>query len=190
MKNSSAFGWISSTILSAGLLLVGLLVGDPVWLSGLATIGGIAFAVAAGVGLIDWIACKWLSLLMDYRRSSAVSERVALLDRISRMDEQQLDFAKRYVPRIEMASGDAGPALFLRVINDTIPLDFVREFIAAGDSEHLCPIRVYSDGSLERKWAEAFTSWTIWMGYAAEADGNRPARWIRREVAMIALGLT
>jgi len=189
MRNPNAIGWVLSALTSAGLLLASLLVGEPIWLPVFTLIAGLILAVAAGVGMVDWIAWKWLGWLADYRRSTMVSERVALLERIARMDEQQLDFAKRYVPRIEMASGDAGPALFLRVVNDTIPMDFVREFLAEGDAEWLCPVRRYSEGSVERKWSEAFTEWAIWMGYAAEAGGNRPARWIARERAMRALGL-
>jgi hypothetical protein len=189
MRSPTAIGWILSASAAAGLLLTAALAGEPVWLPVLALIVGLALAVATVVGCIDWIITRWLGWVADYRRATAVSERVALLERIARMDEQQLEFAKRYVPRIEMASGDAGPALFLRVVNDTIPMDFVRELLAEGDAEFLCPVRRYGEGSVERKWAEEFTTWCIWMGYAAEAGGNRPARWIAYERALRALGL-
>lgn len=189
MNRPRPFGWIITVILAAGCLLAAMLVGEPVWLPSLAVVAGLALAVAAGVGMVHWIGSIWVSLLGDYRRAMANSERVALLDRIARMDTEQVEFAKRYVPRIEMATGDAGPALFLRVVNDTIPLEFVKQFLNEGEDEWLCPVRRYSEGSLERKWAEEFTAWAIWMGYAAEAGGNRPARWIARGRAMKALGL-
>lgn len=189
MNRPRPFGWISAATLAAACLLAAMLVGEPVWLPVVALVAGLALAVAAGVGMVEWIVSRWVELLRAYRQATSISERVALLKEITRMDAEQMEFAKRYVPRLEMAAGDAGPAMFLRVVNDTIPLEFVRMFIEEGEEDWLCPVRQYSEGSLERKWAEGFTSWCIWMGYAAEAGGNRPARWIARGRAMKALGL-
>lgn len=189
MAARQAVGWISAAGLSAACLLWAETGRGEAWLTLATWVLGLALGVAAVIGMVDWMAGLLTQRLLELRRALSVSERVALLDKISRMDAEQLEFARRYVPRVEMASGDAGPALFLRVIGDAIPMDFVEAFLEGSDEQFLKPVREFGDGSIERRWAEAFTAWCVWMGYAAEAGGNRPARWIARDRALRALGL-
>lgn len=189
MAARQAIGWVSAAGLAAACLLWAETGGGVVWVTLAVWMLGLAMAVAAAVGMVDWVAGLAIRRLVELRRALTVTERVVLLERISRMDAEQLEFARQYAPRVEMASGDAGPALFLRVIGDTIPMNFVEAFLDESDEQFLKPVRDFSEGSIERRWAEAFTAWCVWMGYAAEAGGNRPARWIERERALRALGL-
>ena len=191
MTKASPAGWVILCVLAAAFLLAAAIAPGPAWVAPLCLVTGLACAVAAGVLMVHWIASLWIGLLYNYRVAESKSERVALLTQLARMDQQQIDFANRYVPRLEMAAGDAGPAVFLRVEGgSSIPMDFIHAFIDEGQDEWMCPVRRYSEGSIQRTWAEQFVTWCIWMGYAAEAGGNRPARWIARDRALTALGIT
>ena len=146
-------------------------------------------AIAGVVQFAGWLGERIASIQIQLARAAATTERVALLDKISRMTADQLEYAKAYVPVIEVISSSDGPVYLLRVSGGTVPLTFAAQFLGADTGEYLQPLRSFSDGSHERAWADSLTAWAIMQGWAAESQGNRPARWIDRDKALRSIGL-
>lgn len=182
----------ATVVLALGAGLANVLSRQPraaEWVTGWLELATLVLAIAAGLSLAEWSSDRWVERVRAYRQALAISERAALLERISRMDAVQIEFAKHYTPVIELSAAEDGPVMWLRVAAGTIPMAFIEEFIGASEGNFLCPIRRFAEGTPEREWAERFTSWAIWQGWASEAAGNRPARWVDQARALHAMGL-
>lgn len=161
---------------------------EPVRL--VASLMGILLLIAAAIATVNLLTYESNQRLAEYRRAMAISERVALVDKISHLTKDQLGMIDKYIPMVEVISGDAGPVFMLRVFGaENIPYSFVTEFLAQGDINYLAAIRNWAEGSREREWAQHLTEHAIFSGWAVSAAGNRPARWIARNRAIKALGL-
>lgn len=161
----------------------------PDWWLALLEMIGLVLGVGAALSLGEWIVDRSVRAVYHLRQAMAITERVALLEQISRMDREQIEYAKTYVPVLELVAGDLGPVQWLRVLDGAVPMSFVEEFVGLSQDGYLCPVRRYSEGSSERGWAEKFTRWAVQMGWADEAGGNRPAKWIDQQRALHAIGL-
>lgn len=162
----------------------------PEWLKLFLALAGIFLLIMALWAALNTISFESNRRLEERQRALAITERVALLDKIRQMRPDQIQAMDKYVSTIEIIAGDAGPIYTLRLPSGpAAPLEFIQELIEAGDDQFLGAIRNYSEGSAEREWAERFTGFAIFNGWAAPAAGPYPARWIDKNKCLHALGL-
>jgi hypothetical protein len=153
--------------------------------------------VAAGMFLLFWTLVTTLNTIHfasnkrydEYQRSAAITERVAVLEKLRQLSPEQLKALDRYVPVIGIIAGDEGPAYMLHLPTQNVPMTFVRELLGLSDEEYMAPIRTYGEGTKEREWAQGFTGYAIFNGWATPASGPYSARWINRERCLKAIGL-
>jgi hypothetical protein len=162
----------------------------PGWVKTLLALAGIFLLVWALITAVDTIQFKANARLREQRQAMAITERVAVLEKIRQMRPDQINALDKYVSTIEIIAGDAGPIYTVRLpTGPAAPLSFIEELIDRGDADHLGPIRNYSEGSAERDWAERFTGFCVFNGWAAPASGPYAARWIDKAKCLHALGL-
>jgi len=161
----------------------------PEWIREFLAFCGIVMAVGATVTAVNWMAHNYAARLLEVNRATAMTERTMLLDKLQRLSAEQIGVLNSYVPVIEILGGAPGPIYVLRTGDDKIPMTFIEGFINRGDGGYLCPVGTWSEGSREREWATSFTRWVILLGFAEEASGNRPARWVNVKTALQWIGL-
>lgn len=162
----------------------------PEWLKLFLACAGIFLLIMALWAALNTISFQNNQRLEERQRAMAITERVALLEKIRQLRPDQMAALDKYVSTIEIIAGDAGPIYTLRLpAGPAAPLNFIQDLIDAGDELHLGAIRNYSEGSMEREWAERFTGFAIFNGWAAPAAGPYPAKWIDRQRCLHALGL-
>lgn len=162
----------------------------PEWVKVALAAAGIFLLLWALITAIDTIQFKANARLKEQRQAMAITERVMVLDKLRQMRPDQLLAMDKYISTIEILAGDAGPIYTVRLpVGSAAPLDFIVELIDAGDEGHLGAVRNYAEGSKERDWAERFTNFAIYNGWAAAAAGPYPARWVDRGKCYHALGL-
>ena len=160
------------------------------WLRLFLVCSGLLFLIVALVSLWDVVAFRANEHLLERNRANAITERVALVQALGKMNVDQLKALDHYIPMVDVISGDAGPIYVLRLpMNEECPMMFVKEFIRSGDDEYLQSIRSYREGTREREYAQMLTSWMTFQGWVSGAAGNRPARWVDKERALRALGM-
>jgi hypothetical protein len=162
----------------------------PEWLKVMLAVMGIFLLLWALITAVDTIQFKANARLKEQRQAMAITERVAVLEKIRQMRPEQIAALDKYISTIEIIAGDAGPIYTVRLpVGSAAPLSFIEELIERGDAEHLGAVRNYSEGSAERDWAERFTGFCIFNGWAAPAAGPYPARWVDKAKCLHALGL-
>lgn len=153
----------------------------PQWfrlvLVGMAVITALG-AVAEGV---NWLLVVVSARAEDFRRLAMINpmtETLRLMSNLSETAQVELSmhFATIGVDYIGMPTND-GPMFHFPVNGHRITAEFISEFLTRADDRHLPAVRQWSQGSIERIWADALTSWFIAHKYALPAIGNKPAMW-------------
>lgn len=161
----------------------------PEWLRATLVVIGLVFLLWAVFTSIDVIVYRANKRLMERRLALARTERVVLIEAIRHLTDQQIGILSQYTPIFELiGGGDHGPLMYLRTMDGNVPVRFIERFLELGGEEYLCPVRQWSEGSREREWAEAFTRFSIAMGWASRGAGPYPAKWISMDRAYKALG--
>lgn len=164
--------------------------GWPEWLKLFLALAGIFLLVMALWAALNTISFQSNQRLEERQRALAITERVAVLEKIRQMRPDQVQALDKYISTIEIIAGDAGPIYTLRLpAGPAAPMAFIEELIDAGDELHLGAVRNYTEGSMEREWAERFTGFAIFNGWCAPAAGPYAARWIDKGRCLHALGL-
>ncbi len=88
---------------------------------------GVILAAAALFYSIDWIVIRIGEWREAWRRADAVSERVEVLDRLSRMTEKQLEALNGYVPVVEVLGGVPEPIIQLKTPEGLVPYEFITQ---------------------------------------------------------------
>lgn len=161
----------------------------PDWARGLLVIAGLVLIVAGALELVNWIAWNYTARLTEYREAVSMTERVKLLEKIANMTPDQISVISKYAPVVEIMTGaESGPIFALKTHTGNVPWSFVEEFIQHGSQSNMAPIRGWSEGTAGRRYAEDFTGFMIYLGYAEESHGNQSARWVDYHGAMKAIG--
>jgi hypothetical protein len=161
------------------------------WLRFFLGCAGMLFLIVAIFSLWETFTFRANERLVEYQRAMAITENVAMLQALGKLNPEQLKAIDRYIPTVDLVAGDIGPLYILRLpMNQECPMTFVRDFLRSGDDDYLQPIRSYAEGSRQREYAQNLTSWMHFQGWCDEAAGNRPARWTNKARALRALGLT
>lgn len=164
------------------LLLRALLVIAGLWLFGMALI--------AGINLIAYDAGRrWAEI----NRARATSERVRLVETVSRMTPEQLAFiGKAKASTLEFMIGFQGDEfdvmpMELRTEWGNVPVDFIRQFVDNSIDGYTPPIRTWGEGTRERGFAETLVTLFTSYGWLSPAMGNRSAEWTNYNAAVALL---
>lgn len=150
-------------------------------------LAGVIFLVMAIFAAVLWIEYK-IAIVQEARNKAGMySERVALLDKISQLNESQIAVINNYVPVLEMIAGSNGPLEYLRVgQGELVPFPFVEKYINLGTVDEFYPVRNLSSKN-EQAWAMQFISYAVMMGWAQNPAGNQPAKWVDYNRAVTSL---
>lgn len=158
----------------------------------------LTFVMIAGVIFsgLDWLTFTVARRAQDFAnvKNAAYNDTLDLentkLRLLGALDSDQLAAMGRYTATIETIPGTGMIPLQVLVVGDRrIFYDFVDEFLQAGGREHLPPIRRYGEGSNKRLDAEALTTLFVANGFAEQANGNLPARWLDRAGGLRSIGI-
>jgi hypothetical protein len=159
-----------------GILLVAAYYVPQQWLSGVALgVGAVTLSVSAAT-VWAWVATVRADL---YRDRLDAEDRALLMAHAARgMTAQQIDYAvgaRHIAIDVELAAG-MGVERYLR--GTDIPLWFARYFLRRSYNYTACPVRTWTDGTQERRWAQQLTAMLINGGYLLPyGGGNQAARW-------------
>lgn len=151
---------------------------------------GMIFVGAALFYSLDWLMMHIGEWREAWRRADAVSERVRILDYLSHLTPMQLEALNQYVPVVNILGGTPAPVFQLKTPGGDIPWTFITDtFLPQCNDVYLAPVSSWSEGSHDRIYAEALTRYFITLGFAGEAIGNKPAKWLNKDAAMKWIGL-
>lgn len=161
-------------------------------LAGSAVAGIIAVCVVtAMLYYSEWIIDRAVTQFHRLRDALAVTPQSELVDSLSRLDKDQIDYGRTFSITYDLLPGNAGPLYFMTTSDgsDRIPKSFIIEFVDLSGTEYLYPIRNYGEGSEGRRLASLLTRELCLRGYATPAVGNQAAKWSDLQGAIVALGL-
>jgi hypothetical protein len=162
----------------------------PDWVRIILVVAGVVLLAAAGLELVDWVWYAYNARLGELMAARAQTERAALVEVISRMTPEQISVMSSFAPVVEVLTGlSGGPIYQLRTQTGLVPLGFVEEFLSRAEPGFLAPVRSWGEGTTARRYAEEFTGFMCYLGFAEAAAGSRPARWIDEAGAMAAIGI-
>jgi hypothetical protein len=173
--------WVEIWPREAGMFLAvlrALLVIAGLWMIGAAFI--------AGINLVAYDTGRRMS---EIYRARALTERVRLVETVSRMTPEQLAFiGKAQKSTLEFVIGWQGDTfdvmpMELRTQWGNIPVDFIRQFVDQSVDGYTPPIRTWGEGTRERGFAEALVALFTSYGWINPAMGNRSAEWLNYEAA-------
>lgn len=150
---------------------------------------GVLCAVAAVLAALSWISNVAVMRYEHWREAQTRTERVIVLETISRMTPEQAALAQVGGATVEVLAGEPAPIYTLRTPGGNVPYQFIERFIDAGGDDYLAPVRTWADGTRERAWAVALTNFFVLWGDAEQATGNKPAAWIDKKRALQRIGL-
>lgn len=173
----------------------------PVWVR--LALSGLALVCTAGalVEAINFVSFILSARVEEWRRVAQITpltETLRLMANLSEAAQVELSlhFATIGVNYIGIAHQE-GPLFSFQAGGHRIGADFISEFLTRADDRFLPAVRQWSQGSIERMWADALTNWLITHKYALPAAGPNPAAWVwvnqgresMRRRALIAFGL-
>ena len=180
--------WITAiySIAAAGSWLYSMSVSDSLTRSFFFVVG----LILAGMGFasfVHWLGAAHAIVLRDTNEARSMTEKVKMAEAISRMAPDQIRALTLFVPSILVTAGEAGPLFDLDLEDGKVPMRFVKEFFAQGNRQYMAPVRIYSDGTDERKWAQQITAYMVLLGVAKPAEGKYSAKWTNYDGAMYSL---
>lgn len=152
-------------------------------------VAGAWFLFMAAVSAFNLIAYDAGRRMAEINRARALTERVRLVETVSRMTPEQLAFIGRATPAtLEYMIGFAGDEvevlpMELRTQWGNIPVDFLRAFVDGSTNGYTPPIRTWGEGTRERDHAIATVALFTSYGWLSPAVGNNSARWINQPAA-------
>jgi len=157
---------------------------------GILALGMLAILGAGAIfAWLDWLAYRMMAYWRSQREIDTITAELRNLQVIEHMRPEAIQMVLAMWPMVSIFPGSNGPEFSLEIGGAKIPYVWIDQFLRMGDGEYLCPVRMWSDGSREREWANLLTNWMVMMGFAAEARGMRPARWIERTRGLAAIGI-
>lgn len=184
--------------LTAAFVLGLLMIGAAVWgasaqagemvRQGLGLCLAIWFGLFAGANFWNWWAVKQEG---RYYRRAVIDRQTPYSEAVvaaSRLTEAQAATLPRltYEMQVEATVGLHGEIGFLLATpGGPVPYAWIDEFLRYCTLTSLRPVRSYSDKSMGRQFAQAFTDWLVMHRYAVPhnltenpyANGNHPAAW-------------
>lgn len=136
---------------------------DSEWIRPYLTSLGMIFSCLA-LALAAIYLLWWLSAIVEKMRLAVAAPELERLAVISHMNEQQLAFARIDVQGIIEAGDDGELEWFYNTRWGSIPGAWLQSYLveeAFKTYPQLSPIRMFSEGSVERKNREAFTRWMV-----------------------------
>ena len=184
-KLSEAILWA----LLAALAFTGARFGDrwPDWVRSVLVFSGVIFLIGSILAAINWLSYVVVVRAERARIAFATTERVLMLERISSLSTDQARLVETGRLLIEVLPGSPGPAYTLRYGAARIPYGFIYDFLDRSGDDYLAPIRLWSEGTHEREYAEALTRFFCVCGYASPAAGSRSAAWIDKRAALASI---
>ena len=147
-------------------------------------------AVAAVLGLfgviklLDWVADRQVEYAMAIADIRSTTPQVRALEAVSNLTPSQQELLLSRVVNMRYLTSPNSPAVRAIVCapsvaspdGELVPAEFAQEFIHDMSREYFPAVRRWSEGSHERRYAEALTKLLYIQGWAEEARGNAPAR--------------
>jgi hypothetical protein len=149
-------------------------------------LGALFYAI---IGTMDTV----IERILQYQRRVADVEahtaEVRKLEIIASMTAEQIQFILANSLVFSVLVGSDETLYTLRWMGEEIPFTFIEDFMESGDGNFLYPVGRYSDGTNERRWAQALTNLVVSKGWAEEARGRYPARWVNYDEACRRFGV-
>jgi len=161
------------------------------WIRPFLTSCGVVFsclALALAVVYLAW----WAGVVVERLRLAVAAPELARLGVIAHMSDRQLDFAKVDVTGIVEPSDDGEITWSYYTRWGTISGGWLITYLqdeAFKGYPQLSPIRLFSEGSQERTYREAFTRWMVSWGLLEQRPGERFIWLVTREQVLERLGL-
>lgn len=153
----------------------------PLWVKFILVAVGFVTTAGALIESINWITYVAIQRGQELRHMWTISEVTEVLRLMSGLsDEAQVELAFHFDSLGVQYRGlahDTGPLFHFHVNGHWVDTAFILEFLTRSDERYLVPVRSWSEGTHERMWAEALTSWFIRRQYAYPAAGNHSAAW-------------
>lgn len=145
--------------------------------------------IAALVNCLDWMLWKVTQRVRALYEARSMTEQVQVIRAMAVLNSEQIRLLESSTPVIGVLAGAPSPVRFLRIGGIELTFQFIEEFLRLGDDAYLCPVSTWSEGSKHREHAQVLTNYMLTMGFADNAKGNRPARWINKPGALKWMGL-
>ena len=180
--------WVSWLILSVFMMEAGKrITGD--WRT-FVTAFAFVFLFVSIVELAYWFIFRVTSRVRVIMEMRGVTEQVLIYREFARLNEYQLKTLQVLSPSVLFMPGKPFPTTYLlRVGGGEVPYDFIHQFLDLGDRMYLCPVGTFAEGTNQRRWAQLLTHHLVNQGFAEQAAGNRPARWLDMAGALNWMGL-
>lgn len=154
----------------------------PGWVRSSLVIAAVILAACAIVDGINWLSYNLTARVEHLRRVQNMTPTLDALRVMASLSpaaqvELALHFGLLGVSYPAILS-ERGPLFYLPLRGYRIGYEFIDEFMQRSDDRYLCPVGTWGEGSNERNWAVALTSFLVERGYAtAYAGGPKPAAW-------------
>lgn len=181
----------------AGLAVVCLGVGSVVSSNALIAIFGGMAAVCLIFSLtlyVHWLLCARMSLFERKREADAVTPIQRAMQAARGLTDAQAALVPKFDYGIQVGYVYDGEELesYLKTPGGDVPWDFVESYLNNSSFTHVMSTNRTSDGTDERRYVQAMTTWCVYHGFASPYDGGpKPAAWIGdgRAQAARALGI-
>lgn len=154
----------------------------PLWFKFILVAIGVITAAGAIVEGVNWIAYVTAQRVDEIKRLATLTPAMEALRIMGKMSSQaQVELAMHFnLLGVDYRAwlGEAGPLFSFQTGGYNIPYDFIENFFSLSNDSYLPPVRQWSDGSIEHKWADALTAFIVQRHFAIPAKGNKPAAWL------------
>ncbi len=154
----------------------------PVWFKAILVIVGILTGAAAIVEGVNFLSYALTQRVTELRHLATITPTMEALRVMGKMSPQaQVELAMHFnLLGIDYQAwiGEEGPQFTFQTGGYKIPYEFIEAFFNLSSDSYLPPVRQWSDGSIEHKWADALTAFIVQRHYAIPAKGNKPAAWL------------
>lgn len=151
-----------------------------------------AFGIAAFLSWWDERRLRGERIRGQIEREAKVSPlqaQTALVDKVLQLSPEQRKMIMSYQAVITVIAGMGRASRELTVCGVTKKWEVAEEFLDQCTETRLAPVRWWGDGSDVQIMGRAITKHVVDCGYAAEAVGNQPARWIDRDSGLRSIGI-
>lgn len=163
----------------------------PLWFKFILVAIGIITAAGAIVEGINWVSYVASQRVAEIRHLSTITPVIEVVRLMTKMSPQaQVEIAMHFnLLGIDYRAwiGENGPQFVFQTGGYNIPYDFIENFFSLSSDSYLPPVRQWSDGSIEHKWADALTAFIVQRHFAIPAKGNKPAAWLYENKGTVSL---
>lgn len=154
----------------------------PLWVKAILVVVGVVTAAGAISEGANWLVYIITQRVEDVRRVATITPTIEVVRLMSRLSPQaQVELALHFnLLGVEYSAwiGENGPSFTFNTGGFKIPYDFIETFFSLSNDRYMPAVRQWSEGSIERKHAEALTAFIVQRHYAIPAKGNKPAAWL------------